>query len=114
MTTRATAGSPGVIVYELARLNLRAAQHNRLTQADLTPDTWGPLTWDHDDTERRVVVNLGYVRGWSPGVVEQIARCLAEAQVTVVQVESSGRGGMRHVFAQALSDALDEARRVIA
>lgn len=116
-STTQTAGSPGTFhVTETARIDLRAESAGLLAESDLTRDLWACLEWPPETpaADRRVVLNLGYIRGWNAGVVETVARELVQAGACRVQVEHCRRSQVRHRFAVDLREAMEQAAGVLA
>lgn len=112
-----TAGFPGTFhISETARIDLRAQAAGLLALSDLTRDLWACLEWPEDTpaADRRVILNLGFIRGYNAGVVEFIARELVQAGACRVQVEHCRRSQVRHRFAVDLREAMEQAAGVLA
>ena len=103
-------------VFEVARVRLRPTDRSGyLRESDLTLDTFAGLTWAEDTPghARRVVIDLGSVTGFGPGVTDRVARNLVDVHVGVVEVEGSTKPMVRTAFCRGLTEALVEAGEVL-
>jgi hypothetical protein len=105
-----------MILTETVRVRLTPGDRSGyLRESDLTVDTFAGLDWSQATPggDRRVIVDVGSVTRYGPGVVERVARALVDAGAGRVQVEGSRKPRVRAAFYRGLREAVTDASGVL-